>query len=71
MKILNLTAKPTATKTLVFYLYKEDPKDKVNLEFFLRHGTTCSEGVDYIFLINDYTCTASIPSLKNIRIVRG
>src|SRR5262249_35200134 len=41
-----------------------------NLEFFLRHGTTCSEGVDYIFLINDYTCTASIPNLKNIRIVK-
>jgi hypothetical protein len=68
MKILNSPAKPS--RTLVSYLYKEDPNDKINLEFFLRHGTTCSEDVDYVFLINDYRCTASIPDSKNIRIVK-
>lgn len=57
-------------KTLILYLYREDPKTLLNLKFFIDHGINNSENAEYIFIINNYHCSLEFPNYKNVKILR-
>lgn len=57
-------------KTLIMYLYREDPKTLLNLKFFIDHGIVNNEATEYIFIINDYHCSVDFPNYPNVTILR-
>ena len=57
-------------KTLITYCYYETEKTQENLEFFFKNGVIQSENYDYIFIINNHTCSVQIPDYSNITIIK-
>ena len=57
-------------RTLVLYLYKEDPRTLANLKFFIRNGFTEAAHTHYLFIINDFKCSADFPGATNITIIK-
>jgi hypothetical protein len=52
---------------VLIYSYLERPTSKFNLEFFL---TKLRSNIDYIFVINNFNCSITIPKLPNIEVIR-
>ena len=61
-------------KTLVTYVYFENDRSRMNLNFFIKNGVVCDErdvcDVQYNFVIKGGKCSADIPSCKNIKIYK-
>lgn len=57
-------------KTLITYCYYETEKTQDNFSFFLKNGVIQSENYDYIFIINNHTCSVQFPDYDNIKIIK-
>ena len=57
-------------KTVITYAYFETDTAKYNLDFFLFHEVKYRPNIDYIFVINGFTCSLTIPDLPNLTVIR-
>jgi hypothetical protein len=58
------------SRTLICYCYFETDTAKYNLDFFLFHEVKYRPNIDYILVINGYTCSLFIPSLPNLTVLK-
>ena len=66
-----LSYKEHTKKTLVLYAYFEKNVDYMKrLQYFVDFSIRESDPVDYVIIIQGAYCTATIPSYKNLRVIR-
>lgn len=54
-------------KIVLIYAYYETDVSKYNLSFFIKK---LRNNIDYIFIVNGFTCSIKIPEKENITVVR-
>jgi hypothetical protein len=54
-------------KIVLIYAYYETPSAQFNMSFFV---TKLRDNIDYVFIINGYTCNVSIPERSNITVIK-
>jgi hypothetical protein len=59
-------------KSVIIYTYYNSESSNYNLEFFSKNELKYRENIDYIIVINGFTCADSIvlPTIPNVTIIR-
>lgn len=57
-------------KIVIIYTYFKSPVADYNLTFFSRRELTYKENIDYVIVINGYTCDILFPRIANLTILK-